>query len=386
MRIKNNQLYIGNFSAKTLAEKFGTPLYVYEAETIKQRYSELIQNIGYSKLQIYYACKQNTNILILKLLCKLGSKIETVSKGEILKALKAGFNSDDIIYTSTSVTKTELAFVVKNKIKINLDSLSQIERYGKMNPGTDVGIRVNQGIGGGGHEHLITGGAMSKFGIPLLHLPYTQRLAKKYKLKIVRLHQHIGSNILDGKLFLKAFDKLLLTAFQFPDLESLDFGGGFGIPYLPKEHSLDLKFLGFEMTKKMNNFCKKYGRELTMILEPGRFLVGESGFLLASVTEIKINPKQSFIGLDTGMNHLVRPTMYDSYHKIINASKVKGKNIKANVVGNICESGDFLGRDRVITCPKLGDIFAIFNVGASGFVMASEYNSRPLPKEVLINR
>jgi len=385
MHIQNNQLFLGKFSVKFLAEKFGTPLYVYEASTIRQQYLKLKKNIIYPKLQIHYACKANTNILILKLLQKLGSKIEAVSKGEIILALKADFKPKDIIYTSTSMTKEEMIFIVKSKVSINLDSLSQIELYGKINPNTKVGIRVNQGIGAGHHSHVITGGIMSKFGIPLEHLPKAIKLAKKYKLKIVRLHQHIGSNILDEKILLKAFDKLLETAVSFSDLESLDFGGGLGIPYLPKERDLNLKFLGLEMTKKMHSFSKKYGRELVLILEPGRFLVAQSGFLLATVTEIKNNPKRTFIGVDTGFNHLIRPAMYGSYHEIINATKTKGITVKADIVGNICESGDVFGRDRKISQVKIGDIIAILNAGAYGYVMASQYNSRPLPNQILID-
>lgn len=385
MHIKNNQLYLGKFSAKNLAKKLGTPLYVYEAETIRHKYLELVKNITYPKLRIYYACKANTNILILKLLQKLGAKIETVSEGEITLTLKAGFKPRDILYTSTSVSKKELSFVIKNKVQVNLDSLSQIELYGKMNSNAKVGIRINQGIGAGHHNHVITGGIMSKFGIPLQHLQQAQKLAEKYKLKIIRLHQHIGSNVLEEKILLKAFDKLLETAMNFPDLESLDFGGGFGIPYLPKDNSLNLKSLGSKMTRKMSNFCKKYGRELDMIFEPGRFLVGESGFLLASVTELKINPERTFIGLDTGFNHLIRPSMYGSYHQIINASRIKGTNVKADIVGNICESGDVFGRDRKITYPNLGEFLAIKNAGAYGYVMASQYNSRSLPKEILVD-
>src|SRR3989338_7836075 len=284
MHVRKNKLYIGNFSAEALAGKFGTPLYVYEAEKIREKYLELVKNISYPKLCMHYACKANTNLSILKLLKKLGSKVETVSRGEIISALKAGFKPADIIYTSTSVSKEEMAFVVKNKIQINLDSLSQIELYGKLNPNSKVSLRINQGIGAGHHSHVITGGVMSKFGIPLEHLSQAKKLAKKYKLQIVSLHQHIGSNVLDSKILLKAFDKLLETAKDFSELESLDFGGGLGIPYLPKDKNLNLKLLGQEMTRKMNNFSKIYGRELNMILEPGRFLVAEAGTLLANVT------------------------------------------------------------------------------------------------------
>ena len=387
MKIKKNKLFLGKarkFSAESLAKKFGTPLYVYEADTIKHQYQELLKNITYKELRIHYACKANTNISVLKLLQKLGSKVETVSKGEIVLALKAGFKPEDIVYTSTSVSKEEMTFVIKNKIKVNLDSLSQIELYGKMSPNVPIGIRVNQGIGAGHHSHVITGGPMSKFGIPLAHLSKAVKLAEKYKLKIVRLHQHIGSNVLDKNVLLKAFDKLLETAFHFSDLESLDFGGGLGVPYLPKEKNLDLKNLGKEMTRRMNNFCKKYDRELTMSLEPGRFLVAQAGILLATVTEIKNNPERTFVGVDTGFNHLIRPAMYGSYHEIVNAGKIRGISKKADIVGNICESGDVFARERCISNPKIGDILAILNAGAYGYVMASHYNSRALPKEILI--
>src|SRR3989344_232692 len=232
MQIKNNQLYLGKFSAKYLAQqKFGTPLYVYEADAIRKRYQELVKNIPYPKLAIHYACKANTNILILKLFHRLGAKIETVSKGEILLALKAGFKPKDILYTSTSIRRKEMQFVVKKKISINLDSLAQVEMYGKLNPNAKVGLRINQGIGAGHHGHVITGGPLSKFGIPLAHIPQAKKLAKKYGLTIVRIHQHIGSNILDRKIMLKAFDKLFETALEFSDLEALDFGCGFCIPY-----------------------------------------------------------------------------------------------------------------------------------------------------------
>ncbi len=384
METKNNQLYFGRTSAKSLARKFGTPLYIYEAETIKRQYALLSSNTRYPKLDIHYACKANSNFAVLKLLRSLGSKIETVSRGEIMAALKAGFKREDIIYTSTSVSKEEMAFVVKNKIRVNLDSLAQIELYGRMNPEAKIGLRINQGIGAGHHSHVITGGEMSKFGIPLKHIPQAKSLAKKYKLKIVCLHQHIGSNVLNKNILLRAADKLFETALNFPDLESLDFGGGFGVPYLPREKNLDIKSFGAEIPKSMERFCKKYGRELKMMIEPGRFLVAESGVLLTSVTEIKKNPKRTFVGVDTGFNHLIRPVLYGSYHEILNASKIKGRKIKADIVGNICESGDVFGRDRMITPPHAGDILAIKNAGAYGYAMASHFNLRALPKEVLI--
>jgi len=384
MRIKNNKLYFGKFRAEELARKFGTPLYVYEGEIIEKQYRKLVESINYPRLRIHYACKINTNIEVLQLLRRLGSGIETVSEGEVRIALKAGFRPKNIIYTSTSMIEKEMKFLVKNKIWVNLDSLHQIEMYGKLNPYSKVGIRVNQGIGAGSHKHLVTGGDLSKFGIPVEHLLRAKKLAQKYSLKITGLHQHIGTHVHEEKIMLEAYNKLFKTALDFPDLETLNFGGGFWLPYKPEDKNLNLKLLGGKLSDGMKKFCHKYGRELNMILEPGRFIVGESGTLLAEVADIKNNSKRNFIGLNTGMNHLVRPALYGAYHHITNASRNNGRRIKADIVGNICESGDVLGWDRVVTSPKIGDIFAIHTAGASGYAMASHYNSRPLPKEVFI--
>jgi diaminopimelate decarboxylase len=383
MKIKNNKVYFGKTSAQNLAQKFGTPLYVYEAETIKERYLELVENITYEKLKIHFACKANTNKEVLVLLKKLGSNIETVSRGEIELALKAGFMPNQIIYTSTSVSKEEMAFVIKNKIYASLDSLDQIELYGKLNPGSKIGLRLNLGIGSGHHAHAVTGGALSKFGIVPSNIPHALKIASKYKLTITSLHQHIGSNVLDAGILLKAFDALLDFAKSFPDLESLDFGGCLGVPY-KNEKRLNVKFLGGEMTKRMNKFCREYGKDIIMVIEPGRFLVAESGFLLTQVMEIKINPGRTFVGIDTGLNHLIRPAMYGSHHEIIPASNVHGAQMKVDIVGNICESGDVLGRDRMIARLKKGDIVVILNTGAYGYVMASHYNTRSLPLEIFL--
>jgi diaminopimelate decarboxylase len=383
MHRKNNQLYLGKFSVKSLAKKFGTPLYVYEANTIRQKYFQLIKSITYHRLKIHYACKANSNPLVLKLLRRLGAGIETVSRGEIELSFQAGFKPEQILFSSTSVSVEELIFVANKGIMVNLDSLSQIELYGKIKPGSKVGLRLNQGIGAGHHSHVVTGGVKSKFGIPIEHLPHAKKLAAKYKLQVTNLHQHIGSNILDEKVLLEAFDKLLETAEDFPGLESLNFGGGFGVPYSPKEKALNLKYLGLEMTRKMDRFCQVYGKKLTIILEPGRFLVAESGVLLATIMEIKKNPNRTFVGLNTGFNHLIRPAMYGSYHEIINTSRTKEPIMQADIVGNICESGDVFAHARKIS-GKIGDVLAILNAGAYGYVMASKYNSRPLPKEIMV--
>ena len=384
MVVKNNKVWLGRYRAESLVKKYGTPLYVYEADTIKSRYSNLVENIKYSSLKVHYAVKANSNLYLLKLIKKLGAGVETVSLGEVLISLKSGFKPDRIIYTCSNITKDELKSLIEKGIRVNLDSLSQIKLWGEIKPGSSISLRLNQGIGAGNHNHVITGGPESKFGVDIRQINEVQALARKYKLSINGIQQHIGSGILGEETFLKAMRALLKTAYRFPDLEFIDFGGGFGIPYRPNEKSLDLKHLGPLIVKTLRGFSKDYGRNLTIIFEPGRYLVAEAGTLLVQVTEIKKNPTKTFVGTDSGFNHLIRPAMYGSYHEVVNASRIKGKKVKVSVVGNICESADFFAKDRLLTIPRQGEILAILNAGAYGFSMSSNYDLRPRPAEVLI--
>ena len=267
---------------------------------------------------------------------------------------------------------------------MNLDSLTQIKRFGEMRPGGTISFRINQGIGAGFHKHTITGGPESKFGIDILQLDEVRALAKKYNLRIIGIQQHIGSNILDENTFMKAITTLLETAKTFPDLESIDFGGGFGIPYQFGERPLIMQSLGEKISSVLDSFIKEYGRKLLVRFEPGRFLVAEAGVLLAKVTEIKQSPYKIFVGIDSGFNQLIRPAMYGAYHEIINASCVTGEKEKVSVVGNICESADFFAQDREITKFSEGDTVAILDSGAYGYAMSSLFNSRSLPAEVLV--
>ena len=384
MQIINNKLVLGRVKADALAKKYGTPLYVYEEEKIRERYGDLIKNINYKKLKIYYACKQNSNLEILKFLRKEGASIEAVSCGEVMAASKAGFKANQIIFTCSNLTEEELKFLIKNKIMVNIDSLSQLEKYGKLNPNSKVSIRINQGIGAGHHEHVITGGKNSKFGIYPGELKQAEKIAQKYGIKIVGLHQHIGTNVLDGAIFLEAMRALLKTAEKIKNLEFIDFGGGFGIPYGPGERNLNMQFLGKNIAQLFTSFCKHYGKELTLCFEPGRYIVGESGFLLTKVVDIKKTPFKTFVGVNSGFNHLIRPMMYGSYHKIINATTVEGQKEIVTVAGNICESLHIFSKNKQITKFKEGDILALLNTGASGYAMSSTYNLRARPAEVLV--
>ena len=274
---------------------------------------------------------------------------------------------------------------------VNIGSIAQIEIYGKLNPNSKISIRINPDVGAGHHDHCITGGPNSKFGIYFDKISEIKKAVEKYNLKIIGIHQHIGSGILDTSKFLLAMDVLLSAAKEFDDLEFIDFGGGIGVPYRPEEKQLAIKEFGKAITEKFSNFCQNYGKELYLYLEPGRFIVAEAGFLLARIVNKKSTPKHNFVGIDTGFNHLIRPAMYGCYHSILNASNMNTKEKEKLVVaGNVCESGDVFTQnedgieDRVLPKTQIGDIFAILNAGAYGFSMASNYNSRRLPAEILV--
>jgi diaminopimelate decarboxylase len=267
---------------------------------------------------------------------------------------------------------------------VNLDSRSQVHRYGRIKPGSSISVRVNQGTGAGHHTHVITGGPHSKFGIHESQLHEVMAAASQYDVHLVGLHQHIGSNVLDEDILIEAMRSLLATARQFPDLQFVDIGGGLGVPYAPYEQHLDLTSLGPRMTRLFEEFCRSYGRLLTLILEPGRYLVAEAGILLAMVTDVKRTLTHTFVGIDTGFNHLIRPAMYGTYYPIVNASRVHGATEVVWVVGNLCESGNVFARDRDLARCDEEDILAIFVAGAYGFSMSSQYNFRTRPAEVMV--
>lgn len=375
-----------------IAANFGTPVYVYEENKIREACKRLEDNVGQLPM-ILYAMKANSNPEILKILLNNGiDGIDAVSPGEIALALKVGFRPDQIVFTGNNITDEEIDFAAAKRVRLNIDSLSRLEKFGRkyggseiLNGGFKIWIRINSSVGAGHHRHCITGGPESKFGIWHTETGKVKQIAKTYGLKIVGLHQHIGSQILEVKIFLKAMDALLAVAGTFPDLKYLDFGGGLGVPYKPTERPLDIKRLGKEIRKRFDIFCKAYGRELNLVLEPGRYLVAEAGCLLTRVNTIKKNPDgRIFAGVNSGFNHLDRPARYGSYHEIVNIFNLRGRKEKVDVVGNICESGDRFAVQRKISHVREGDLLAILTAGAYGFSMSSNYNSRPKPAEVLV--
>jgi diaminopimelate decarboxylase len=382
----NKEFKVGKYSARELTEKFGTPLFVYDEEVIRDRFRELKQSFNViTNKKILYACKANSNVEIIKILKEEGAGMDVVSPGEVYTCLKAGCKSEEILFTGNNMTNEELDYAVNEGVLLNIGDLSTLERFGKKYPGTTVCVRINPDIGGGHHGHVITGGPESKFGIYFSDINEILAISERYQLKVAGLHQHIGSNILEANTFLEAINVLLKVAKELPDLDFIDFGGGLGIPYKPGENRLDLVELTKHTTGLFKNFCKDYGKDVSFWIEPGRYLVGESGFLITTVNTIKTNPSYKYIGTDSGFNHLIRPTMYGSYHEIINTSNPGGQLETVTVCGNICESGDIFARDRKLPFIKEGDILAIENAGAYAYSMASNYNTRPLPAEVLVN-
>ncbi len=390
MDIRNDGLYFGDVSAEDLIKEFESPLYVYEEDTIRARARELKNAITYDNKEIKFACKANTNIEIMKVLKEEGMGIDAVSPGEIFAALKAGFEKDHILFTTNNVLWDEIEYAASNDIMANLDSLSQLKMFGRKFPGRDICIRINPNVGAGHHNHVITGGPESKFGINYTRVDDIKEITRKSGLRIKGIHQHIGSGILDPEIFIKAMDVLLDTAKNFEGLSFIDFGGGIGVPYQENEERMDIRVLGKRIADEFENFCGRYGRELKLVIEPGRYLVAESGFLLGTVASVKEGEKHRFIGINTGFNHLVRPAMYGSFHQILHAGKPYGARESQVIAGNLCESGDTFTRDeegivdRDLPHFKEGDIVCICNAGAYGYSMASYYNSRPRPAEVIV--
>lgn len=365
-----------------IARKWGTPVYVYDADVLSARARELLRH--FPGAHFHFAIKANPNPALLKRIKSLGIGVEAVSPGELLLATRVGFRRSAISFTAASSTEEELILAAKVAGTVHIDSLYQLDVWGRNALGSEVSLRLNQGIGAGHHAHVITGGPDSKFGITLDDLPKAKALAAAYNLRIKGIQQHIGSNVLSEEVFLRSVRVLLDTARTLPDVVRIDFGGGFGVPYAPEEKRLNLKSLGAKWKAETRKFSKEIGREVTFSFEPGRYIVAEAGTLLVSVTDIKETAKHRFVGVNSGFNHLVRHAMYGSYHHIDNLTHPRAKKVAVSVAGNICESGDLFAIGRMIPSPEIADVLAIRTAGAYGMSMSSLYNMRNLPKEILL--
>jgi diaminopimelate decarboxylase len=382
----SNEYTIGGISVTGLCEKYGTPLYVYDTAVMEKQYKRLQNAFKGVPLKINYACKALTNLNVLSFFKSLGSGVDTVSIQEVWLALKAGFDPKDIIYTPNCVSLEEIQMAVEVGVRINIDNISVLERFGHMyGANVPVCIRMNPHIMAGGNQKISTGHIDSKFGISIHQLRHVERVVASEKINVVGLHMHTGSDILDVDVFLRGAEILLETAHHFKELEYIDFGSGFKVGYKPDDVTTDIELLGEKMSEQFQTFCKEYGKQLTLMFEPGKFLVSESGYFLAKVNVIKQTTATVFAGVDSGLNHLIRPMFYDSYHHIVNVSNPEGPPRIYTVVGYICETDTF-GWDRKINEIKEGDILAFHNAGAYGFMMSSNYNSRFRPAEVLIHK
>jgi diaminopimelate decarboxylase len=385
MNLNNDQFeFTGGIDPLALCEEYGCPLYVYDSDVIKRQYSRLVSALDVPNLQINYACKALTNINVLRLLQQMGSGLDTVSIQEVELGLKAGFEPNQIIYTPNCVSFEEIQMAVNYGVMINIDNISILEQFGDRFGQHPVCIRINPHIYAGGNSKISVGHIDSKFGISFHQIPLVKRIVKSLDINVIGLHMHTGSDILDVEVFLQGAEILFNTAMEFDGLKYLDFGSGFKVPYKPNDISTDIEELGANISKRFNNFCENYGSELTLMFEPGKFLVSEAGYFLAKVNVVKQTISTVFAGVDSGLNHLIRPMFYGSHHEIFNVSNPIGKSRIYTVVGYICETDTF-GVNRKITEIKEGDVLAFKNAGAYCSTMASNYNSRFRPAEVMVH-
>jgi len=384
MEINNQQFEIQGVSLLELTKEYGTPLYVYDGQKILDQVSRLKQAFSTVELKIKYATKALSNINILKLMKKAGTGVDAVSIEEVMLCLHAGFQPQEIMYTPNCVAFDEIQRAVEMGVMINIDNIPMLEHFGSVYADRiPICIRLNPHILAGGNAKISVGHIDSKFGISILQLKHILKVVEAHQLKVIGLHVHTGSDILDAEVFLKGAEILFDAAREFKDLTFLDFGGGFKVGYKIGDIATDIMEVGEKVSAAFKDFCKEYGRELEIWFEPGKFLVSECGYLLVNANVIKSTPASTFVGVDSGLNHLIRPMMYDAYHGVENISRLDGPDRIYTIVGYICET-DTIAADRKLKEVKEGDILAIKNAGAYGFSMASNYNSRLKPAEILI--
>ena len=367
-----------------LANKYGSPLYVYDTDIIASQYRRITDAFEkVEQLQLNYAVKALSNINILRFFKNLGAGLDTVSIQEVNLALSVGVDPKKIIYTPNGVSLEEIENVAKKGVQINIDNLLILELFGQKHPEIPVCIRINPHIMAGGNSKISVGHIDSKFGISVHQVPHIKRVVENTGMHVNGIHMHTGSDILDIDTFLRATEILFDVAKKFKTIDFIDFGSGFKVPYKEGDISTDIEQLGLQLTERFNSFCKDFGKKVTLMFEPGKFLVSKAGNFLAKVNVVKQTTSTVFAGIDSGFNHLIRPMMYDSYHHITNISNPNGRDRYYSVVGYICETDTF-GSNRRISEISEGDILCFENAGAYCFSMASNYNSRYRPAEVMI--
>ena len=369
---------------KEAALKFGTPIYLYDLKIIENQFDKL--NKGLSVLEnykIHFAAKSLSNISILKFIKKMGAGLDAVSIEEVMIGLKCGFNKDEILYTPNGVSFEEIKQVFKLGVKINLDSIESVKDFVNEFGNQSITVRINPGIYAGGNDNVSVGHSESKFGIPEERIDELLDMEKKGKVKITGLHIHTGSDITNNNQFKEGIMKIFSIARDFRNIESIDLGGGIKIPYFKDDTSTNLNDYVKEVSKELKKFESEFNKKLKLIFEPGKFLVSDCGFFITKVNYIKSTKTKDFLQVDSGFNHLLRPTLYGSHHEIINLSNPAGKKKEYDVVGYICEKDTFAEK-RKISETSTGDLICFKNVGAYGFNMSSNYNSRLKPAEVCV--
>ena len=385
---KNNNFY-ENTTPVELIKQFGSPLYVYNENILRARCKELTGFLTYPHFSVNYSVKANSNLHLLKIVHDQGLNADAMSPGEIFVELEAGFKPDQILYISNNVSADEMLFAVEKDIVVSVDSVSQLRKFGQIAPGGRVCIRFNSGVGAGHHEHVVTGGKKTKFGVDPTFIHKIKEIIKEFNLKLVGINQHIGSLFMESDKYIEGVVSVLALAELFPNLEFVDFGGGFGIPYEKQagESRLNFKELGEKLDKVLYDWTAKYGKQIMFKCEPGRYIAAECCTLLGSVNSIKTNYNMKYVGTDLGFNVLARPIMYGSHHDVEIYRQVGNpstKNEVVNIVGNICESGDIIAKSRELPEIFEDDIIGVLDAGAYGFCMSSNYNNRLKPAEVLI--
>ncbi|MCI4396446.1 MAG: diaminopimelate decarboxylase [Thermoprotei archaeon] len=381
-------LTIGGVPVNEIAETFGTPLYIYDESSMRESFLNLRGAFTYNRFEVLYAAKANSNIHILKVFKDLGAGLDAVSPYEVLVGRMASFPPESILFTGNSVSDDDMRIVANTGALINVESMSQLRRYAALFGNGKISLRLNLGYGGGYHSYLVTGGK-TKFGLSLWEVNEALKFARDRGIEVIGLHTHMGSGITDWKLYQNALLELLKIAERIEEIEFVDVGGGFAISYRGSDPSLDILSLGKSLSGVMEKYRDSTGKELKLLVEPGRYLVASSGILIARVTDIKkvesSDESTYFVGVDTGMGHLIRPALYGAYHEIVPVKLAKdAAEIEAHIVGNYCESGDVLAHGRKIQVVKEGDLIALLDAGAYGYSMSSNYNLRPRPAEVIV--
>ncbi len=384
--------FFGNSNPEKLIKEYGSPLYVYNENILRQKCRDMKNLVDYKNFIPNYSIKANSNLTVLKIVKEEGLRADAMSAGEIQLLLHAGFKPENLFFVPNNVSEAELKYAVDNGVLVSVDSLSQLEILGKINQGGKAAVRFNPGVGAGHHEKVVTAGKKTKFGVNIDCVDEVKAIAKKYNMKICGVNQHIGSLFMEGDSYIEGVKSLLAVAEQFEDIDFVDMGGGFGIPYKKQvgQEPLDLASFKEKLTQVLEQWTDKYGKKILFKTEPGRYIVAESGVLLGNVYATKANYGNKYVGTDIGFNVLARPVMYDSHHDIevyrngnpLNDSEVE----EVTVVGNICESGDIIAKNRELPVINEGDILGIMDAGAYGFAMSSNYNMRLRPAEILIKK